>query len=102
MGKLDPKSWLDSAKEDLRWVEVSMKGEVYFGACFAAQQAVEKALKAYLLACGERLKKIHDLVMLLDDAAKSDNSFQKFRRSAAVLSQYYVEVRYPDIGDYGN
>lgn len=50
MGKLDSKTWLGSAREDLRWVEVSMNGKVYFGACFAAQQVVEKAREAYEFA----------------------------------------------------
>lgn len=91
--------WLDRAKEDLLWARSSLKGKIYYGACFAAQQAVEKALKAYLISKGERLKKVHDLVMLVDEAKRFDADFEKFRAFAARLSQYYLETRYPDIAD---
>lgn len=99
MDKFDPKAWLGKAKDDLRWSEHDLGGGIFYGACFAAQQAVEKALKAYLLARGEKLKKVHDLVMLLDGASKHDASFGRFRKEVALLSQYYIETRYPDIVD---
>ncbi len=41
--------WLSKALDDLRWTEANIRESIYYGACFTAQQAVEKALKAYLL-----------------------------------------------------
>lgn len=89
--------WLSKAKDDLKWAQANIKSGIYYGACFAAQQAVEKALKAYLLFQGERLRKVHDLVMLVDEAKRFDANFDQFRDAAARISQYYVETRYPDI-----
>lgn len=42
--------WFAQAEEDLLWAEASLREEVWRGACFAAQQAAEKALKAFLLS----------------------------------------------------
>jgi HEPN domain-containing protein len=51
--------WLRSAEEDLLWAEHNLRGKFYPQACFAAQQAAEKALKAYLLEKRGRFDKIH-------------------------------------------
>lgn len=34
----DYKSWLQIAKDDLRWTENSINGKVFYGACFSAQR----------------------------------------------------------------
>ena len=39
-------------------------------ACFHAQQAVEKLMKAVLIACGEMPPRAHDLVVLNDLVAR--------------------------------
>jgi len=55
------KKWLVNAEDDIRWCEASLTGGVWHGACFSAQQSVEKALKAFLLSQGKTIHKIHDL-----------------------------------------
>lgn len=57
--------WIDLAREDLRQAEYLMAGGFYRGACFAAQQSVEKGLKAGLLRKGWTLEKIHHIRRLL-------------------------------------
>ena len=92
--------WLDKANDDLRWAAASLKETVLHGVCFASQQAAEKALKAFLLHSGKQLRKIHDLSALLEECIEIDNDFQQLIDQAATLSGYYVESRYPDIGDF--
>ncbi|KKT75485.1 MAG: HEPN domain protein [Candidatus Nomurabacteria bacterium GW2011_GWA1_46_11] len=96
----DWERWLQKAKEDLRWSRASLKEGIYYGVCFAAQQAAEKALKAYLLSCGQSPRRIHDLVGLLEDCIEKDKTFEGLLDQAAVLSGYYAETRYPDIGEF--
>lgn len=94
------RDWLIKAKDDLRWINASLKDEIYYGACFAAQQAAEKALKAYLLFKNAIPRRIHDLSALLEDCIELDEEFEKLIDQAATLSGYYVEARYPDVGDF--
>ena len=37
------KIWLSKARDDLKWTEANLREEVYYGACFTAQQATDKA-----------------------------------------------------------
>lgn len=98
----DPKKWIDKAREDLRWTESNLRGEIWHGACFTAQQAAEKALKAYILSRGREHKKIHSLVALLEDCKKFDVSFENIREKCATLTVYYAPVRYPDIAEFSD
>lgn len=99
MDSLDPKHWIARAKSDLAWAKDSLDGGHYEGVCFVAQQATEKALKAYLLARGERLRKIHDLMALIAKVIIFDPSIESFKEKAAKLTRYYTETRYPEIGE---
>lgn len=65
-------------------------------ACFHAQQAVEKALKALLTFHRVSFPKIHELVRLLDMAIAYLPELGNFRTHFAEISNYSVEVRYPD------
>ena len=56
--------WLSEARADLRHVEASMRLGDYNWACFAAQQAAEKALKALILHLLGEYPRGHDLVVL--------------------------------------
>ena len=67
----------------------------YSGACFSAQQAAEKALKAFLLFKGKLLKKIHDTAVLLADCIEIDHGFKKLERSTKKIFPYYATTRYP-------
>lgn len=65
--------WLNQALDDLAWTESNLKEKVWYGACFTAQQAAEKALKAYLIYQGKAMKKIHDLGALLQKCINIDS-----------------------------
>lgn len=89
------KTWLDKAEDDLKWTKHNLDGEIYYGACFTSQQAVEKALKGFLLFKGQKLRKVHDLLALFEDCIGVDSSFEEFRPEIEVLSRYYITTRYP-------
>lgn len=89
--------WFAQAEEDLLWAEASLREEVWRGACFAAQQAAEKALKAFLLSKNELTPKIHDLVVLNEKCIGLDKDFKKIEEPCNVLSPFYISSRYPDV-----
>ena len=101
MVEIEHQRWLAKAVDDLSWTKANIKAKIWYGACFTAQQAVEKALKAYLLYKGKKLKKIHSLVALLEECKELDPSFEKLRIRCARLTVYYVTTRYPDLIDFG-
>ena len=88
-------AWLEKAKEDLLWTKSSLEGKVYYGACFSAQQAAEKALKAFLIYHKKGLRKVHAILALLEDCIEIDNSFEDLREGILVLVPYYITTRYP-------
>ena len=61
--------WLQQAEEELNTAEYLLKGEYHKGACYHAQQATEKALKAMLFSKGWDLEKTHSLQRLVAIAA---------------------------------
>ena len=64
--------------------------------CFHAQQAIEKLLKALLIANGRDITKTHDLVKLLTDAADIATELLQYEEQMEEISEYGVAIRYPD------
>ena len=60
-----------------------------------AGQAIELALKGYILACGEDPKNIHNLGVLAEKAEELGLKFQKIEASSIVLVNHYF---YQDLG----
>ncbi|WP_338025234.1 HEPN domain-containing protein [Calidithermus roseus] len=71
---------------------------LYEDLCFDAQQAVEKALKALLVARKQPFPKTHDISLLLQLLAISGLAIPSFIQAADTLTLYAVATRYP--GDY--
>ena len=90
-----PNDWLALAEKDLLRVTRSLRDKDPELAAFCLQQAVEKFLKAYLLSKGWKLRRIHDLEALLDDAIAYDPSLDQFRNACQKITNYYVVERYP-------
>lgn len=93
------KTWLATAQEDIHWAKVSLESKFYSRVCFVAQQAAEKALKAYLFSKKVKLVRTHDLLKLLKICQKHDLSFSKLKDACNILTDYYIDTRYPDIWD---
>ena len=92
----DVREWLNRALDDLRWARHSLAGGFLPQACFGCQQAVEKTLKAYLLAHDWPLRRTHSLPDLLRLATEFDGEAGQFQDSALVLDAYYAPTRYAD------
>lgn len=92
--------WLTQAEEDLLWARASLKEGILRGACFAAQQSAEKALKAFLLSKNITAPKIHDLVTLNHKCLNLEPRFKEIEQAGNVLSPYYISSRYPDVAQF--
>ncbi len=71
------------------------------GAGFFLQQAMEKYLKAFLLGQGWKLKKVHTLQSLLDEAATFVPAVASLRQVCERVSGFYLGERYPSVGAEG-
>ena len=85
------KDWLAQAVRDLEQARASQQEKRHEWACFAAQQAAEKAVKALHLACGQEAWG-HVISRLLTELPQTvpDDLVEKGR----VLDACYVATRY--------
>lgn len=93
------REWLKEAAEDYGFASVNLEDQdqdQYFRKiCFHFQQAAEKYLKAFIVAKGVPFRKIHDLVELVRMCQKADSSFGEITEEAELLTDFYVDTRYP-------
>jgi len=91
-------SWFLKADQDLKIIEQGMdrpaEDWVSDVLCFHAQQAAEKALKAFLIAKQVTPPRTHSIEILLEQCHFSDPSFPDYE--IGNLSYFSVEIRYPD------
>ncbi len=90
-------SWVEEAKADLKHGEASIRIGDYNWACFAAQQAAEKALKALILHVHGEYPRGHDLVKLYS-RVKEGAQLSLRLSDLSRLSAYYTQARYPNAG----
>jgi HEPN domain-containing protein len=90
------RTWFEQAQADLRAAEDSAATEHYEWACFQAQQAGEKALKAFLYARGQTTIVTHSLRRLARECAATDPAFATLDDDARLLDQHYIPTRYPN------
>lgn len=98
---LYPADWVRIAEKDLVRVDRLLDEHDPELAGFCLQQAVEKFFKAFLLSKGWRLRRIHNLDALLDDAITYDASLEKFRSVCQKISAFYFLERYPFLVETG-
>ena len=87
--------WMAQAKRDLEHASKDVADGYYEHACFEAEQAAEKAVKAVYLrrhedAWGHRVAK------LLEGIGEDDRPGQDLIDDAKILDQMYVSTRYPN------
>ncbi len=89
--------WLRKANLDLLSARILLSNEtpVSDTACFHCQQAVEKALKAFLVFHSVRFDRVHNLSYLMEICEKQNAGFASFRETADELTPFAVEIRYP-------
>ena len=103
--KTDVNSWLNKAKDDLKWANASLKGGFYSQTCFVAQQVAEKSLKALFYALQEdfndsdiKALRTHNLKSLVNFIENKNFIVPKnIQDSCLILNRYYLPARYPDV-----
>ena len=90
------RGWLRKAGSDFIAVEACLQAGTLDSACFHAQQAAEKYLKAFLTHAGVKFPFTHNLSKIVDLCASVDNSFQTLAPLVISLTPYAVELRYDD------
>lgn len=98
--KPDPKEeaqrWLLQADNDLDAARSIMGLGFYAQACFLAQQAAEKGLKALVYRQGARYVLGHSIRGLLEQLLEQYPALERSRELASRLDQYYITSRYPN------
>ncbi|NWF93353.1 MAG: HEPN domain-containing protein [Syntrophaceae bacterium] len=91
-----PRVWLTRAKSNLIRSKQPKPEEVLWeDLCFDTQQAVEKALKAVLLARGISFRFVHDIAELITLLENQGIILPEEIKASAELTDYSVESRYP-------
>lgn len=88
------RGWIRKADSGLLALEGSISVGALDAACFHAQQAAEKYLKAYLVQQGIEFPLTHNLAKLLELCSTVDPSFRSLESVAGPLTPYAVEMRY--------
>ncbi len=88
--------WLEKAGEDMIAASMLLNNDYCIAiAAFHCQQAVEKALKAYLILKTDKLHDGHNLTWLCKQAKRFDDSFGDWIDESVNLNRCYIESRYP-------
>jgi len=86
--------WMAKADSDLRTLGASLTVDAFDAACFHAQQAAEKAMKAFLIHAGVEFPFTHNLSKLAALVAAADPEFALLADVVEPLTPYAVELRY--------
>lgn len=87
--------WLDQAVRDLEHAEEARENNRHEWACFAAQQAAEKAVKALHLHLGQEAWG-HVISKLLKDLPPAVRFAEDLVEKGHVLDNFYIPARYPN------
>jgi HEPN domain-containing protein len=91
------KGWWRKGDSDLTSAQLCLAaGRAMDTACFHAQQAAEKYLKAYLVLMKKDFPFMHNLSALVELCKSEDVSFDKIQEPAEALTPYAVEARYDE------
>lgn len=89
------KDWLNQAAQDLAQAQDSQRAGRHEWACFAAQQAAEKAVKALHLHLGQEAWG-HVVARLLRELPATVAVPAALVEQARVLDNFYIPARYPN------
>jgi len=93
--------WMDQAEGDLEHARSDLRGGFHDWACFSAQQAAEKALKAVFQKLGAEVWG-HSVADLLAELAKTRDVPEELKDSALELDKAYIPTRYPNAHPSGS
>lgn len=92
--------WLEAAREDLAHARHAEQGGFFQWACFSAQQAAEKAVKAVFQSLGAEAWG-HSVSDLLEELAERRPVPEDLVERAMELDKAYISTRYPDAHQSG-
>lgn len=87
--------WFSQAQRDIEQAEDSRKNGRHEWACFASQQAAEKAVKALHLQIGQEAWG-HVVARLLSELPGKMNVPKELVEKGHVLDNFYIPARYPN------
>lgn len=87
--------WMNQAEGDLLHAKSDVQGGYYDWACFSAQQAAEKAVKAVFQRMGAEAWG-HSVADLLQELAERHAVPGRLRDEALELDKAYIPTRYPN------
>jgi len=89
------RDWFNQAMRDLEQAQDSQSDGRHEWACFAAQQAAEKAVKALHLHLGQEAWG-HVIAKLFQELPESVQVPANLLEKARVLDNFYIPARYPN------
>lgn len=96
MNEKEAMRWFKQGEKDLESAKDSLKTSHYEWACYQAQQAAEKCLKAILYAKGVRAILTHSIKDLLRKVSKYQKDFLELLEYGTFLDAFYLTTRYPN------
>lgn len=93
----DPREWLNRARSNLARARARVPEAYLEDLCFDAQQAVEKAIKALLIARKVPFPYVHDLARLISLLEQAGETIPETVQAAEELTRYAVVARYPGV-----
>jgi HEPN domain-containing protein len=94
--RVQSERWLASAEEDLAYARHARGAGFHAPACFHAQQAAEKAVKAMHYAEGARVVMGHNVRMLIERFEPPRDALVALLDDARDLDVFYIPARYPN------
>ena len=94
--------WLREAEDDLSAAIALKKLGKFSKACFFAQQAAEKSLKALIMKRAGKYEPTHSIYQLLKKTEEYGIKVdENLRRAGKKLDRFYVMTRYPNVWPEG-
>lgn len=93
--------WMDQARGDLEHAHADLRGGFYEWACFSAQQAAEKAVKAVFQRLGREAWG-RSVAGLLEELAELQAVPGELHELALELDKAYIPTRYPNAHQRGS
>ncbi len=93
----EAREWIERAERDLQAVRTQLVATPPLPeiAAYHAQQAAEKAFKAFLTVRSTPFRRTHDLTELQSQCQQLDAQFAELASDAATLTPYATQFRYP-------
>lgn len=88
----DVATWLEFADYDLKTAKWNLEGKIFTSACYASQQAAEKALKALILTNEKVIPKVHSLDRLMSELKILGLGISNIEKEAQELDKYYIST----------